>query len=387
MSNQRNRQIHTIRITGFTNSKTPNDVEETRKAFKRFQTALRIFPVIMLAILIGVFYLLYQLADTQFPMFILIFIFTIMLIKELSTLLFSISMRKNIMHPISNLKSAVDEVAKGNYGYTIDPQGNGMVNDLVKSFNRMSLELKDAADMKKKYENNRKELIAGISHDLKTPITSILGYVDGIQAGVADNEEKLNNYLNIISSNASYTNQLIDELFLFSKLDINQMEYHFEMLPAHDFFTDIFLEKQLELSDKGIELDYQVNIEKEAIIQMDGKMIFRVLSNLINNAVKYSDKEKTKIEILVCPIDANPTGIKISIKDNGKGISPHQIQDIFDVFYRADEARNKDIGGSGLGLAIARQLIMAHDGRIWVDSTLGEGSTFTFTLRETLKIK
>nr|MDA3845121.1 hypothetical protein [Vallitaleaceae bacterium] len=128
--NHPNRQFHTIRITGFSN-KAPVDVEETRKAFKRLQTALRIFPIIMLAILIGIFYLLYQLADTQLPMFILIFIFTIMLIKELSTLLFSFSMRKNIMRPISNLKSAVDEVAKGNYGYTIDSSGNGMVNDLV----------------------------------------------------------------------------------------------------------------------------------------------------------------------------------------------------------------------------------------------------------------
>nr|MDA3845957.1 HAMP domain-containing sensor histidine kinase [Vallitaleaceae bacterium] len=258
-------------------------------------------------------------------------------------------------------------------------------NDLVNSFNRMSHELKDAADMKKKYENNRKELIAGISHDLKTPITSILGYVDGIQAGVADSEEKLNNYLNIIASNAAYTNQLIDELFLFSKLDINQMEYHFELLPIYDYFTDIFVEKQLELNEKGVTLAFNVAVAEDALLLMDGKMIYRVLSNLISNAVKYSDKEETNIEITVSSIDANPVGIVISIKDNGKGISSHQLPDVFDVFYRADEARNKDIGGSGLGLAIARQLIMAHDGRIWVDSVLGEGSTFTFTLRETIK--
>lgn len=384
MPPQRKSIIHTIRISGFTRE-NQETYEHTMKVFKRFQLILRIFPFIMLGVLIGVFYILYAIAGTNFPLLLLIFIFAIMLIKEISTLLFSVSMRKSILHPLGRLKEAVDEVSKGNYGYTIDCHGASMVNDLIYSFNRMSLELKEATDMKRKYESNRKELIAGISHDLKTPITSILGYVNGIQSGVADSEEKLNNYLNIIASNAEYTNRLIDELFLFSKLDINQMDYQFESVNLMDFFSDIIIEKQLELEDRGIELTYNLSINADDHLELDAKMIYRVLSNLISNAIKYSDKEKTTIHIEVKHIDANPNGIKVSVKDNGKGISANQMDNIFDVFYRADAARNKDIGGSGLGLAIARELIMAHDGRIWVESEYGEGSTFHFTLRESLK--
>lgn len=380
---QKKTTVHTIRISGLSNQ-NQETYEQTMKAFKRVQLVIRIFPFLMFAVFVGFFFLMYSIAGKNFPLVMLILLFSIMLIKEISTLAFSVSVRKSIIKPLGRLKEAVDEVSKGNYGYTIECHGNSMVNDLIHSFNRMSLELHEMTEMKKRYESNRKRLIAGISHDLKTPITSILGYVNGIQSGIADSPEKLDHYLSVIASNAEYTNKLIDELFLFSKLDINQMEYQFDPIPIKEFFTDIMIEKQLELEDKSVDLSYQVSLNDEDVLEIDTKMIYRVMSNLISNAIKYSDKEETKINIQISHIDANPYGIKVSVSDNGKGISKSQIANIFDDFYRADAARNKDVGGSGLGLAIARELIAAHDGRIWAESEIGQGSTIHFTLRESL---
>jgi signal transduction histidine kinase len=285
------------------------------------------------------------------------------------------------MRPISRLKKGVDEIANGNYGYTVDVNHPNMVDDLIVSFNRMSQELKEGQEMKEKYEKNRKELIAGISHDLKTPITSILGYVDGIQEGVANSPEKLNTYMEIIRHNAEYTNKLIDDLFLFSKLDINQVEYNFEPVNINDFFNDIFIEKKIQLEDTGAKVDVICAMDDTLQMTIDGKMINRVISNIISNAVKYNDKEVLQLTLKAEVIQEKPLEIQVEIRDNGRGIKSTQLDNIFDVFYRADESRNKDVGGTGLGLSIARQLVEAHEGRIWAKSEIGTGTTFYFTLK------
>ena len=217
------------------------------KIFKKYQLFLKIAPLVFIAANILIFLLLYTVWHINIPMFIIIVVSTFVILKELSTLLFSWQMRKNIMKPMQTLKRAFEEIRKGNYGYTIDGYHPNMVDDLMRSFNHMSTELRTAKEMEEKYELNRKELIAGISHDLKTPITSILGYLDGIREGIADSPEKLKTYMDIIYYNAKYTNTLIDDLFLLSKLDINRLDYEFESVNASDYFTDIFIEKKIEL--------------------------------------------------------------------------------------------------------------------------------------------
>ncbi len=320
-----------------------------------------------------------RLTELKLPFFILVIGSTILILKELSTLFFSIQMRNRLMKPIERLRYAVDEISRGHYGYQVEEDSLSMVGDLIASFNKMSCDLKEANDMKEKYELNRKELIAGISHDLKTPITSIVGYVDAIQTGVANTQDKKEKYLNIIESNAQYTNKLIDDLFLFSKLDINQMKYDFIELPICDFLSDVIVEKQLELEENGVEISYDIQISPKRMLPIDGKMVYRIVSNILSNAVKYGDKEHPII--LIEAVD-EADGIKVQISDNGKGISKDDLHQIFDVFYRADESRNKEIGGTGLGLAIAKQLVEAHGGTITATSVVGVGTTICFTLKE-----
>jgi signal transduction histidine kinase len=242
----------------------------------------------------------------------------------------------------------------------------------------MSLKLKESEELKKKYEINRKTLIANISHDLKTPITSIMGYVEGIQEGVANSPEKLNKYIDIIYHNASYTNKLINDLFLFSKLDIQQVDFDFVETSIKDYMNDLMTEMKIELGENGYNLNYDDEVLKDKMLFIDRKRIRQVIINIINNAIKYNDKDKIKI---LCILSEEDKGVKISIKDNGTGIDNENIDSIFDRFYRVDQARNKDIGGTGLGLAISKELVKAHNGEIWAESEVGNGTIIHFTIQ------
>lgn len=358
--------------------------EEQDKMLKNYMYYLKLFPVVFLLVLIGLFYLILVLVKTSFPFYLLMGIFTMMLLREISTLWFSYRMRNNIIRPLEHLQKGVEEVAGGNYGYTIDEEVPSSISGLFDSFNKMSHQLQDGQIIKEKYERNRNELIAGISHDLKTPITSILGYVEGINEGVANTDEKMQTYMDIIYNNAKYTNQLIDDLFLFSKLDINQVNYQFSPVGVKDYFEDIFVEKKIDLEEQGHRVSYDIAVDETMTMAIDPKMIYRVVANIIGNAVKYNDKDQLILSLKLTQIEDRDDSVHICITDNGAGIEQEQLDHIFDVFYRVDASRNKDIGGSGLGLSISRQLVEAHGGKIWAESNIGEGTTFHFTLVDQL---
>ncbi|MDF1616458.1 sensor histidine kinase [Petrocella sp. FN5] len=368
-----------------TNGNNTNTTEEQRLRLKKYLLFLRLFPFIFLLVTTGFFYLLFFLSRYNFPRLILSGIFMVIFIREVSTLIFSFRMRNNILRPLEHLQQAVDEVAGGNYGYTVDDTVPTMISGLFHSFNKMSVQLKEGQAVKEKYEQNRKELIAGISHDLKTPITSILGYVEGINEGVANTEEKMQTYMDIIYKNAQYTNQLIDDLFLFSKLDINQMEYHFEPISVKDYFLDICVEKKIDLEEQGAKVVYDIDIDDAFIMAIDSKLVHRIVTNLIGNAVKYNDKQNLKLHIEVKALEGEKHGIMVRVSDNGIGIDEAHIHQIFEVFYRGDDSRSKDVGGTGLGLSISRQLVEAHGGNIWAESTPGKGTTIHFTLLDQQK--
>ena len=378
---QQNDQVRQIYVrTFYSNNGNREATEAHDKMLKNYLNYLRIFPFVFLIMVGGFFYLLVLLLQTNFSVMLLLGIFGIVFVREIGTLWFSYRMRSRIIQPLEHLQEGVEAVANGNYGYTIDEEVPSSISGLFQSFNKMSQQLKDGQIMKEKYERNRNELIAGISHDLKTPITSILGYVEGINEGVANTEEKMQMYMDIISNNARYTNQLIDDLFLFSKLDINQVNYQFQPLGIGSYFEDIFIEKKIDLEEKGCQVTYDIDLDGELTMAIDAKMVHRVATNIISNAEKYNDKDILKLHLKLEKQGNDPAAVKVSIKDNGAGIEQEQLAHIFDVFYRVDASRNKDIGGSGLGLSISKQLVEAHGGHIWAESTVGEGTTFHFTL-------
>ena len=241
----------------------------------------------------------------------------------------------------------------------------------------MRIQLKESHKIQKQYEDNRKELIAHISHDLKTPITSIKGYIEGIRDGVADTPEKRVRYIQTIYTKAVDMDHLIDELFLFSKLDLGKVPFEFERIDIKDYLTDYFEELSFDLRKQNVDLNFQFTPNGIYHVLADREKFKRVLANIINNSLKYMDKDKKELKITLHSTDEN---VEISISDNGPGIPDESIPFIFNQFYRAEQSRNKLTGGSGLGLSIAKMIIEEHNGEIKLESTLLVGTKITIYL-------
>lgn len=308
---------------------------------------------------------------------ITIFFAAIFTAKEMAHLYIYWRLEKRIMKPIESLRTGVEQIAKGNYEVRIEKKVYNEIGILIDEFNKMAEKLEQGEKLKKEYEENRKTLIANISHDLKTPITSINGYVEAILDGVAHSPDTINSYLKTIHSNIDYINRLIDDLFLFSKLDMQKVDFKFEKVKIKPFMQDLMEEFAFVLGEKNIKFSFTDKIEREIEVNIDGKRIYQTIRNIIGNAVKYGEKENLAISI---ELRDEKDHIKIIISDNGPGIAQDKLPYVFNRFYRIDTERTKDLMSTGLGLAIAKEMVEAHGGRISVLSTLSEGSTFIVEL-------
>ena len=289
----------------------------------------------------------------------------------------------NIIAPLGILNSATAEISHGNLDRAIESSSQDEVGELCQSFEKMRLQLKEAQTLSQRYEKNRKELIANISHDLKTPITSIRGYVQGIMEGVARTPEKESKYIQIIYSNAVQLDRLINELFLFSKLDLNQLEFEFEAINIEDYLHDCVEDKGYDIENKGIKLNFTSVYSSQALVLADRQRLQRVLNNILVNVEQHQDpsKQQALLEII---LSENGEEAIIEITDNGIGICAENLPYIFDRLYRGDPSRNRQSKGSGLGLSIAKQIIEAHGGRIWAESEVNIGTSIFFSLRKVI---
>ena len=214
---------------------------------------------------------------------------------------------------------------------------------------------------------------------MKTPITAIKGYVEGIRDGVADTPEKMDKYIRTIYNKATDMDRLIDELFLYSKLDSNSMNYSFAKLNLKDYFEDCVDEISLDLESRGISLEYRNYVPEDTIIIADPEQLKRVINNIVGNSVKYMGSRPGRIRIF---IKNEPEFVQVDISDNGTGIAKKELPHIFERCYRTDASRNSSKGGSGLGLSIAKKIIEEHGGKIWANSVENEGTTLSFVLRK-----
>lgn len=301
----------------------------------------------------------------------------IFVIHQISHIYITMRMEKRIMKPLERLKDGVEQIAKGNYHVRIDNDVCNEMGVLIYDFNKMAETLSQAEKMKQEYEENRKELIANISHDLKTPITSINGYIEALVDGVVTSPDKVNNYLRVIYNNTTYMNNLIDDLFLFSKLDMQKLDFNFEKIKISPFMGDLMEEFNFVLKEKGVKFKFQDNLSQELEVNIDGKRIYQVIRNIIGNAIKYGNQQEPVIEV---KLGNDNSYVNIEVKDNGPGIPEDKLPHIFNRFYRIDSERTKDLMSTGLGLAIAKEMVEAHRGKIHVSSIIGEGSNFIIQL-------
>ncbi len=287
-------------------------------------------------------------------------------------------LNRSVIKPIDRLRLGTQNIKDGNLDFEIKSVNDDEFGDLYKDFDEMRIRLNKSAIEKEKSDIEEKELIRNISHDLKTPLTAIKGYVEGLRDGIADTPEKQKKYIITISNKVEDMDRLIDELTLFSRLDTNRIPYDMVKLNVKGYFDDCVEELDVDLGAQDITLKYAYHGDDDIEIMADPNQLKRVINNIVSNSVKYKSPDRPCV-IELSVFDEGDY-VHVEITDNGKGISMKDIPRVFDRFYRSDESRTSPQSGSGIGLAIVKKIIEDHKGRIWVDSVEGEGTTFHINL-------
>lgn len=286
---------------------------------------------------------------------------------------------KSLFTPLNELNVAMRNIKEGNFDYMLQTDAKGEMGDLFRNYEDMRLRLKESTEENRLHEKQHKELVSNISHDLKTPITAIKGYVEGIMDGVADTPEKVDKYIRTIYNKANDMDRLINELTTYSRVDNNRINYKFLRINVAEYFSDCVEEIGLDLESRNIALNYTDLVETDTMVIADPEQMKKVINNIISNSVKYMDKSHGEIDIRILDeVDA----IRIEIEDNGKGIAQKDLPLIFERFYRTDASRNSAQGGSGIGLSIVKKIVEDHGGYIWATSKEGEGTCIHFVLRK-----
>ena len=306
-------------------------------------------------------------------------IICVVIILLLTAIMMIVWIYRSMITPIQKLRVAAENIKEGNLDFALDTGGDDEIGELCTTFEQMRQRLKDNAEEKLSNEKENRTLISNIAHDLKTPITAVKGYSEGIMDGVANTPEKLDKYIRTIYNKANEMDTLINELTLYSKIDTNRIPYDFAKLNVAAYFKDCVEEIGLDLEAKGIALSYFNYATPDTQIIADPEQLRRVINNIIGNSVKYMNKTEKFINIRIKDVG---DFIQVEIEDNGRGIAQKDLPYIFDRFYRTDASRNSATGGSGIGLSIVKKIIEDHGGKIWATSKEDSGTTMYFVIRK-----
>ncbi len=303
-----------------------------------------------------------------------------LIILLLTAIVMVVWIYRGIAPQLKTLKLAANNIKEGNLDFSVARNGKDEMSELCNAFEDMRVRLKNNAKDRLEDEAEQRALISNIAHDLKTPITAIKGYAEGMLDGVADTPEKQEKYIRTIYNKANEMNTLINELTLYSNIDTNKIPYNFQKLNLHAYFSDCIEELGMDLENQHIRLDYSNFVDPDVLIIADAEQLGRIIHNIISNSVKYMRADvASRISITIKDVG---DFVQIEIADNGKGIATKDLPYVFDRFYRADTSRNSAAGGSGIGLSIVKKIIEDHGGKIWVTSKENEGTTMYFVIRK-----
>jgi signal transduction histidine kinase len=274
---------------------------------------------------------------------------------------------------IDLLKGAAEKLSHGDLQTRVPVQGRDEVSALAVTFNQMAEQLQASDQKQRELEDLRRDLIAWVSHDLQTPLTSMRAILEALSDGIVDEPETVQRYLNTAQRDVRSLSALIDDLFQMAQLDAGGFPLHRAQASLSDLVSDT-LESFTELAkQQNNTLEGQVESDVDPVF-MDTQAVGRVLNNLISNALRHTPPEG-RVSVWV-----RRTGphVEVTVSDTGEGIRAEDIPHIFERFYRAEKSRNRGSGGAGLGLAIARGIVRAHGGEIRVESRVGKGTQFSF---------
>ncbi len=295
---------------------------------------------------------------------------------------------RSILKPLNLLKKGTKMISEGNLDFEINYNGDDEISEVIDNFEDMRRKLSVSMEQQRRYEESRKELLAGISHDLSTPLTSIKGYVSGLMDGVADSPEKQEKYLKTIYNTAEDMDRLVNELFLFSKLDVDKVPFNFERIDIGEFLSSCCEEMKFSFEKDRLSISFADRLPFPQMVFLDRNQFGRVLVNIARNSVKYKkeDVASLHVDLSLLPQDAAdarsgaPNMVRIVLQDEGIGVPPELTGKIFESFYRRDSARSNPTSGSGLGLAIAKQIVNRHCGVISAESVVGRGLSIIIDL-------
>lgn len=282
---------------------------------------------------------------------------------------------RTILNPLKNLSTATARIAQGDLDFEISSNRQDEIGIFVRAFNSMRLQLKDSLEKQRDYEKVRKEMIASISHDLRTPISSIKGYVEGLRDGMAEDEETYNRYLDVINDKTEQLNRQIEDLFQFSQLEIGRLEINLHLMNSRVLLESILHSYELRKNEKGPSIFVERPLA-EVPVMADSRRLEQVITNLLENAIRYVSSEGK----VVVRAFTQGDDLIVAVEDNGPGIAAEDIEHLFERFYRGEKSRSREFGGAGLGLAICKYIVESHHGRIWVKSEEGKGTIFMFSL-------
>lgn len=292
---------------------------------------------------------------------------------------------KTIVKPIKKIAEGANEIARGNLDYNIDYDSTNELGQTVDAFNDMRIRLKESIENQNKVQEERRVLVAGIAHDLRTPLTSAKGYAEGLLDGIADTPEKKEHYIKTVCQSINDTEKILDELLTVSRLELKGYELSTVEVGIKEFFDDGVDEIKAMLDKEDFDFKYECNCSDTASVQLDVDKFVRVISNILSNSIKYSKADVKGIFKL--SVNEYEKSVIIEMSDNGIGVDRESLTKIFDLMYRTDPARTSVADGSGLGLSVCKQIVELHRGIIWASSRLGEGLTIFISLPKVEKVK
>lgn len=289
----------------------------------------------------------------------------------LAIVIISFITSKTIVNPIKKIAEGADEIARGNLDYEIEYKSKNELGQTVESFNQMRLRLKNSIEKQNMADEQRKELIAGIAHDVRTPLTSAKGYAQGLRDGIAATPEKQKKYLDRICTSIDDTEKILNDLLNISRYELKSYKLNRVTVNLKEFIDDGAEEIKLLLERSHFDFSLQCNVNKDTQISVDTDAFARVFRNIVMNSIKYAREDRQGMVRLV--VSEYERTIIIELTDNGTGVERENLTKIFDTMYRTDPARTKVSQGSGLGLAVCKQIVELHGGLIWASSKQGEG--------------
>jgi len=275
--------------------------------------------------------------------------------------------------PIRELTQAADDISKGDLSRRININTGGIeIDELAANMNQMAMKLDEDFRRIKRMEKVRSEFLGNVTHELKTPISSISGYIETLLEGAIKDENVNLGFLERSLENVQRLEELVTDLVEISRIETGELRMNFEYFNIHDLLNDLFKDAHQRNSNKTLKIQLEVP-DKKLFIYGDKSRLDQVIANLLSNAMRYTDQGQIRIKVM-----RRDNELIFSIRDTGIGISRKALSRIFERFYRTDKARDRRKGGTGLGLAISKHIIEAHGSHIYVDSLKGKGSTFSF---------